>query len=911
MRLNALLFGLAWADGSLALLQGRDASPKIANSTAPSSKRYIVEFSKGTNQQEAISQISARPGSKIVKIFNSTIFSGVSIESHTDNLDTLRIAGTHIANVWTSNLLQLDPDLKAWPLSSFGGNATAGNWSTHSLTGVDKLHSAGVLGKGARVAVIDTGIQYTHPALGGGFGPGFKVAGGYDLVGNGNYPFEGEKTPDNDPMDQLGHGTHVAGIIAGKSEFMTGVAPDATLLAFKVMGGLDGVLEDDLVEAFLMARDADEVDIITASIGGTDGWSENAWADIASRIVEEGILVTIAAGNNGVSGPFIASSGSSGKNVIAVAATDPSMLPAIPWTTKFAYPDGSIEEVESAYRPAFLMDIWAEDLSDWPIYPLSLDLSDDQWCTPQANPPNLTNKVALIRRSTACASWEQGNNMYAAGIKYALWYNNDQVWQDPDAGNPFAQRGMIERQAGEAIVAAVKAGVNVTGTFTKQFEQFKGMPNPAAGRPTYYTTWGGLYELELKPDIAAPGSYIVSTYPTDDYAMLSGTSMATPYVAGVAALYIGKYGGKKVHGPNFAKDLAQRIISSGTATPWSDGYLLDDHGGYSAPAIQVGNGLINAVKVLESTISLSVEGYKFILNDTHHFSRYHSVDVTNNADQPVTYTFSLKNPVGTELFKPWDASNPYDSGSFYGIPELVPIGLVPSVKMPSGTFTVQPGQTKKAEFIFSIPDGGNENAFPVYSGQIIVSGSNGDELSIPYFGVKADIKKLFDDIFYSHSDWPYMLSGNEIPLANHSSFTFNLSLDSQDFPRLHVAFSFGAKELRWDIYEANWSNRKWSYPPVVGVDGYIGSVAYWRYSPNYAVFDPSFDDASDLVNFPATFFYRGQGYRYAWLGDMADGSKIAPGKYTMRIAALKPFGDPTHADNWDIWDTPQIEVLPL
>lgn len=53
--------------------------------------------------------------------------------------------------------------------------------------------------------------------LGGGFGPGFKVAGGADLVGDGEWPY-GPKVPDSDPRDDIGHGTHVAGIIAGKSD---------------------------------------------------------------------------------------------------------------------------------------------------------------------------------------------------------------------------------------------------------------------------------------------------------------------------------------------------------------------------------------------------------------------------------------------------------------------------------------------------------------------------------------------------------------------------------------------------------------------------------------------------------------------------------------------------------------------
>src|SRR5215217_8090568 len=84
-------------------------------------------------------------------------------------------------------------------------------------------NATGGTGKGVVVAVIGSGIEYRHPALGGGFGPGNKVAGGWDFVDN-----------DADPQDGTGTGTFAAGLIAAKSHVMTGVAPDATLLAYRV-----------------------------------------------------------------------------------------------------------------------------------------------------------------------------------------------------------------------------------------------------------------------------------------------------------------------------------------------------------------------------------------------------------------------------------------------------------------------------------------------------------------------------------------------------------------------------------------------------------------------------------------------------------------------------------------------------
>lgn len=128
---------------------------------------------------------------------------------------------------------------------------------------------------------------------------------------------------------------------------------------------------------------------------------------------------------------------------------------------------------------------------------------------------------------------------------------------------------------------------------------------------------------------------------------MSGTSMATPYVAGIAALYIGKFGGRAKHGKGFAKMLHARIAASGDSTAWPGASA--DGGTHRASPSQLGNGLVNAVKVLDYTTQLSL--IKFSLNDTVHFVPTQKVDITNTGTKDVTYTWDVQ-AAGVSLYLP-------------------------------------------------------------------------------------------------------------------------------------------------------------------------------------------------------------------------------------------------------------------
>ena len=216
-------------------------------------------------------------------------------------------------------LLASDPSIQAYP--DLPVNATA--LDNIQQIGADQVWSRvdsgghSVTGYGVSIAVIDTGIDYMHPDLGGGFGPGFKVVGGYDFY-NG----------DADPMDDNGHGTHVAGTIAANG-VIKGVAPNATLYAYKILGADGSGSMSGIVSAIDAALDpngdgstADHVDVISMSLGG-QGSSDDPACMAVQKAVDAGVVVVVAAGNEGPAMRTVASPGLS-SYAITVGAVDAS-----------------------------------------------------------------------------------------------------------------------------------------------------------------------------------------------------------------------------------------------------------------------------------------------------------------------------------------------------------------------------------------------------------------------------------------------------------------------------------------------------------------------------------------------------------------------------------------------------------
>ena len=190
------------------------------------------------------------------------------------------------------------------------------------------------------IAVIDTGVDYTHPDLAGNMlgdcTSGCPVNTGYDFMeinmtdwpGYVQIPGEDYDTPDDDPQDWYGHGTHVAGIAAAATNNATGVAaacPDCKIMPIKAGGVIENSSGgnvtffelDDLLDAIYYAADAG-ADVINMSLGGSfSSTLEETAIDYAHAA---GSTIIAAAGNNGTSSSVYPAAYA---NVIAVAATGP------------------------------------------------------------------------------------------------------------------------------------------------------------------------------------------------------------------------------------------------------------------------------------------------------------------------------------------------------------------------------------------------------------------------------------------------------------------------------------------------------------------------------------------------------------------------------------------------------------
>ncbi len=421
-------------------------------------------------------------------------------------------------------------------------------------------------GEGVKIAIIDTGIDYTHANFGGPgtvaafqaaaaastqpanpalFGPNApKVKGGTDFVGdayNASAPAGSPALtphPDDNPLDCNGHGSHVAGTAAGfgvdahgatyagpydSAAFQQafkigpGVAPKADIYAVRVFG-CEG--STDVVTHAIDWAVENDMDVINMSLGAPFGTAKTADALAAQNAAKAGIIVVASAGNSGPA-PYITGSPASGRGVVSVAAVDstarfPAAVMTLAGGQSITAIDANGAPLSGGALPVFVLRTSTGTVS--------LGCDEAEYVD-----ASIAGKLVVTRRGT-CARVDRAVFGAKHGAAAVAMINNGPGYP------PF--EGDIPGVAIPFLGVLTSDASKLTGSTTAALASGT-LANPGFRAAADFSSGGPRFgDSHLKPNVAAPGVSILSTFSGsgNQGERLSGTSMSSPHVAGVAAL---------------------------------------------------------------------------------------------------------------------------------------------------------------------------------------------------------------------------------------------------------------------------------------------------------------------------------------------------------------------------------------
>jgi len=548
---------------------------------------------------------------------------------------------------------------------------------------------AGLHGEGIKIGIIDSGIDYTHadfggqgtaaayqtalsqdtsdptltsvcmtPALAPCFGPAApKVKGGVDLVGDAynadptSPSYNPSPVPDPNPLDCFGHGSHVAGTAAGfgvTSSGQTyngpynantvssgswnvgpGVAPKADLYAIKIFGCSGST--DATIDGIEWAVNHG-MDVINLSLGSPFGSADDPAAQAASNAAKAGVIVVASTGNE-ASSPYITTSPGTGTGAISVAANDPTQ----------ANPGANLALSTGATLQA--IDANGATFSDGTTLPVKVLLSSPTVIGSGCNPASyvgVAGKVVVTRRVVGgCARVARAIFGQQAGAAAVVMVNNTnefppvegQITKNPDTGQPYTVTIPflgVPSSATPSLIAANGGSASLTNT-TLANPGFLNLASFSSFGPRSGDSW-------LKPDLTGPGVALASVgMGTGNLsATMSGTSMAAPNVAGVAALV------KQAH-PSWRRVRYWKAAVVNTADP-------SQVGGYVT--VGAGTGLVQALPAVQTQVVATADrdapalNFGFAELDRDYAGR-DTVTLRNFGDQPATFAVSTQLDAGS------------------------------------------------------------------------------------------------------------------------------------------------------------------------------------------------------------------------------------------------------------------------
>ncbi|PEA79660.1 S8 family peptidase [Bacillus wiedmannii] len=399
-------------------------------------------------------------------------------------------------------------------------------------------------GKGMKVAIIDSGVDYTHPDLQANY------IGGYDTVDE-----------DNDPMDGNVHGTHVAGIIAGNGK-IKGVAPNASILAYRVMNDGGTGTTDDIIQGIERAIQ-DGADVLNLSLGQDLNVPDQPVTMTLERAAKLGVTAVVSNGNDGPK-PWSVDAPGNASSVISVGAS----------TVSIPFPTFQIAGSNKSYQGLPLSKADFQVGNDAQLVYVGYGNSSDY------AKQDVKGKFALVLQGTSSTLVKAEQAKQAGAIGVLLISNEKEI-------NIMPEYFGREEIALPVMQLSNTNGEELKNLITKRKKNIKiGQPNKTELIGNFSSRGPSQGSWLIKPDVVAPGVQITSTVPRGGYESHNGTSMAAPQVAGAFALL------RQMH-PDWTTEQLKSALANTAKT-------LKDVNENTYPVMAQGSGLINIPKAAQT-----------------------------------------------------------------------------------------------------------------------------------------------------------------------------------------------------------------------------------------------------------------------------------------------------------------------